>query len=255
MSSYVDALSISQSAGDAEHGGVADPGDAAWIVRVGNAAGGTEHVLKIGCQQPARLDVALVDDLEQGLAAAHRAYRAGEDLGVAIEVAGGVRDPHVGDRHPEAVEGASGDKPDEADAAIDIEVDQVPIRRTVGDPAERGDAGQRGRYAAIGHRWRSVACLLQRGEDSEIAAELGRDAASIGIGDRLAQRGEALIIEGSEVIPAARGDVAAERPAADIDIVVKANLADGPRRIVDAKGQPVIAAKLGAPVNTLEAIV
>jgi len=97
--------------------------------------------------------------------------------------------------------------------------------------------------------------LLQRGEDSEIAAELGRDAASIGIGDRLAQRGEALIIEGSEVIPAARGDVAAERPAADIDIVVKANLADGPRRIVDAKGQPVIAAKLGAPVNTLEAIV
>jgi hypothetical protein len=66
MSSYVDALSISQRAGDAEHGGVADPRDAAWIVRVGNAAGGMEHVLKIGCQQPAWLDVALVDDLEQG---------------------------------------------------------------------------------------------------------------------------------------------------------------------------------------------
>jgi hypothetical protein len=38
-----------------EHGGVADPRETTWVIRIGNAAGGAKHILKIGCQQPSRL--------------------------------------------------------------------------------------------------------------------------------------------------------------------------------------------------------
>ena len=69
----------------------------------------------------------LVDELKQGLIASHGARQAAEELGVAIEVSVGARNPHVGDRHPEPIEGAAGDKTNEADAAVEIKVDQVSI--------------------------------------------------------------------------------------------------------------------------------
>ena len=97
----------------------------------------TEHVLEIRRHQPARLDVRLVDHLDQRLVASHRALDAGEDLRIEIEIAGGVRNPHVGDRHAEAVERTARHKADEADAAVQIEVDQIAVRRAVGDTAEQ----------------------------------------------------------------------------------------------------------------------
>ena len=66
--------------GDAEDCGVTDPRNAGRIVRVRDAAGGAEHVLEVRRDQPARLDMRLVDHLDQRLVAAHRALDAGEGL-------------------------------------------------------------------------------------------------------------------------------------------------------------------------------
>ena len=46
------------------------------------------------------------------------------------------------------------------------------------------------------------------------------------------------------MLPGTRREIAGERTAADIDVVVEANLPDHPRRIVDAKRQTMMVAKL-----------
>ena len=60
----------------------------------------------------------LVNQFEQDLTASHGPRDAAEELGVAVEVAVGIGDPHIGYRRPEAVKRAAGDKTDEADAVI-----------------------------------------------------------------------------------------------------------------------------------------
>jgi hypothetical protein len=167
-----------------EHSGVADPRETAWIVGVRNSAGRSKHILKIRRQQPARLDMRLVDELQHLLAAPHRARQTREQLGIAIEVSVGVGNPHVGKPQTEPVERAAGDKVDEADATVEIEVDQVSIRRAIGDPAENRHPRQRVRNALLGYRRRPIERLLDGREYSEVAVKFCRDAGSVRIGDR-----------------------------------------------------------------------
>src|SRR5450631_2349481 len=230
--------------GHAEHGGVADPRETAWIVRIGDAAGWAEHILKVRRQQPAWLDMGLVYQFQHLLTASHRARHAGKEPGVAIEGLVGVGNPHVGHPHPDPVERAAGHETDEADAAVEIEVDQVSIGRAIGDPAENRHARQRVRNAPLGYRGRPIKCLLEGREYSEVAAKLCRDAVSSGVGDRQGLRSKTLIVELSEMLPASRRKVAGERAAGNFDIVIPANLSDHPWRVVDAKRQTVIVAKL-----------
>src|SRR5689334_11526273 len=129
-----------------------------------------------------------IDQFDQGLVASHRAREAAEILGVEIEAAGGARNPHIRYPHSEPIKRTTGGKAYETDAAVQIKVDQVAVRRAIGDPAERRDAGQGCRDGFFSYSRRSPECLLHDRVDSKVAAKLCGDAACGGVGDRKALR-------------------------------------------------------------------
>src|ERR1700753_4246118 len=99
------------------------------------------------------------------------------------------------------------------------------------------------------HRSRPVQRLLDGCEYAEVAVEFCRQSRAAGVGDRQALRREALIVEFAEMVPAAGGEIAGEGTSADADVVVPTDLADYPRRIVEAKCQAVIVETLRVVVS------
>src|SRR5262249_46387176 len=151
--------------------------------------------------EPARLDVRLINHFDQRLIASHGGCESAENLGVDIEASGSVRNPHISHRHPETIERPARCETNEADAAVQIKIDQVSIWRAVSNPAESRDARPRRRDGVFGDPRRSVEGLLYYRVDPKVTAKLYRDAGSSGVGDRKALCGKALIVELPEMSP------------------------------------------------------
>src|SRR5207248_4765566 len=128
--------------------------------------------------------------------------------GCEMEMRVGARSQQIGHSRADSVERPMGNKTNKPDAAIQIEIDQVPIGRAVGDAAKCGYSRQGVRNALLRHGCRPVECLFDNGEYSKIAAKLCCYAGPGGIRDRGALRGEASVDGLAGMIPAARRELA-----------------------------------------------
>ncbi|MEH2560837.1 hypothetical protein V1289_000464 [Bradyrhizobium sp. AZCC 2289] len=96
--------------------------------------------LKIGLQRPAGTELILINRRQQSFGTAQRPGRSIELREIRIEGSRSSGDPCEGASDSELVVRPSVLKPDELDAGVAVKVDQIAIRRAVGDARKNPDA-------------------------------------------------------------------------------------------------------------------
>src|SRR6187549_1875862 len=143
-------------------------------------AAGVEDQLKIRLDGPAGYDRNGIGNVERQLVVAQRDLYAAEKARVAVKRPRLLRNVGVEKRRTKSVRRTLRKQAREDDAAVEIEVDEVAVRRAVGRAAEDHDA--RHRVTAS----RPVKLLVEYGVDAVVAAQPPRDAAAKRIGQRKA---------------------------------------------------------------------
>src|ERR1700712_3486362 len=127
---------------------------------------------------------------------------------------------------------------DELDAAIRVKIDQVAVAGARGNPREDSDA-------AIVVVADAIEFLFEHRIDAGILRQRCRHAGADRTRQRQALRREALIVESSEMMPAADLELAVEAGIALLAVPDVLHLADHQRRIVDAEVDAGVVANLG----------
>src|ERR1019366_5946312 len=188
---------------------------------------------------PAGSDLSDIAEFEIGLVVANVSRHAAEIDLVLIEATHAVGEARVDDASAEAIVRPLRDQAGEHDPGVDLEIDQIAVRRTDRRAAEH-------RYAAVRRAAaQTVELLVDDAVDTEVAAMLRRNSTPRRIGKQAAIISVALIGELAEMAPPSE----LQRPGKSAVVLAligpELRLADDQGRIAQSEIETVAVAGIG----------
>jgi hypothetical protein len=174
-----------------------------WRRRPYGAAARVDDVLEVWLQRPAVLYLVLVDRRQQSLEVAQGPIWIHQSPVILVERLRPFGHMGITRGDPELVVRPVVTKPDELDAGISVEIDQVAISGRAGGPCEHTDTA----IVAVRH---AVDLLLEDRPATDVPCQQERLTAAARSGKGDAVRRELLIGERAKVPPAAELDLAGQ---------------------------------------------
>jgi hypothetical protein len=162
-----------------------------------------DDVLEVRLQRPAVLYLVLVDRRQQSLKVSRGPVGIHQRAVVGVERLRPLGHMGIARGDPELVIWPVITKPDELDAGISVEINQVAISGRAGGPCEHTDPA----IVAVRH---AVNLLLEDRPSTDVSCQQQGLAGATGSGERAAVRRELLIRERAKVPPAAELDLAGQ---------------------------------------------